>query len=62
MKVAICEDQVVQINLLNNYIKKWAKEKDIEISIDNFTNAESFLFEWSDYAKIRHYIFRYKVK
>ena len=51
MKVAICEDQVVQINLLNNYIKKWAKEKDIEISIDNFTNAESFLFEWSDYAK-----------
>ena len=49
MKIAICEDQVVQINLLNNHIKKWAKEKDIEISIDNFTTAESFLFEWSDY-------------
>ena len=49
MKIAICEDEVVQINLLNNHIKKWAKEKDIEISIDNFTTAESFLFEWSDY-------------
>ena len=42
MKIAICEDQVVQINFLNNHIKQWAKEKEINISIDNFTSAESF--------------------
>ena len=51
MKIAICEDQVIQINLLNEQIKKWAKEKDIDILIDNFTTAEEFLFEWSDYNK-----------
>ena len=51
MKIAICEDQVIQIDLLNEQIKKWAKEKDIDILIDNFTTAEAFLFEWSDYNK-----------
>lgn len=51
MKIAICEDQVVQTKLLNDHIKKWAEEKDIDISIDNFTTAESFLFEWLDYDK-----------
>ena len=51
MKIAICEDQLVQINVLNTKIKKWANENNIEISIDNFTTAESFLFEWVDYDK-----------
>ncbi len=51
MKIAVCEDQVAQINLLNIKIKSWAKEKDINISIDNFSTAESFLFQWSDYDK-----------
>lgn len=51
MKIAICEDQAVQVNLLNNKIKKWANDYDIEVSINNFTTAESFLFEWEDYDK-----------
>ena len=51
MKIAICEDQLVQINVLNTKIKKWANENNIEISIDNFTTAESFLVEWVDYDK-----------
>ncbi|MCF0146792.1 MAG: response regulator transcription factor [Clostridium sp.] len=51
MKIAICEDQDVQINLLNNHIHNWAKEKDTKISIDTFNSAEEFLFEWSDYNK-----------
>lgn len=51
MKIAVCEDQAVQINLLNNQIENWAKEKEVNISIDNFTTAESFLFKWSDYEK-----------
>lgn len=51
MKVAVCEDEVIQINLLNNQIENWAKEKGIDISIDNFKTAESFLFQWSDYDK-----------
>ena len=51
MKIAVCEDQVAQSDLLNIQIKNWAKEKDINISIDNFETAESFLFQWSDYNK-----------
>lgn len=51
MKIAICEDQAVQVNLLNNKIKKWANDYDIEATINNFTTAESFLFEWEDYDK-----------
>lgn len=51
MKIAVCEDQVTQSDLLNIQIKNWAKEKDINISIDNFATAESFLFQWSDYNK-----------
>lgn len=51
MKIAVCEDQAVQVNLINNQIKGWSKEKDINISIDNFMNAESFLFQWLDYNK-----------
>ncbi len=51
MKIAICEDEVVQIKLLNDHIKNWANEKNIDIAIDNFTSAEEFLFEWVDYDK-----------
>ena len=49
MKIAICEDQIVEINLLNSKIKKWANERDVNVSIDSFTTAESFLFQWVDY-------------
>ena len=51
MKIAVCEDQVAQSDLLNIQIKNWAKEKYINMSIDNFATAESFLFQWSDYNK-----------
>lgn len=49
MNIAVCEDQTLQLDLLNTQIKNWAKEKKVNISIDNFINAESFLFQWSDY-------------
>ncbi|MDU2198162.1 MAG: DNA-binding response regulator, partial [Peptostreptococcaceae bacterium] len=51
MKIAVCEDQVAQSDLLNIQIKNKKKKKDINISIDNFATAESFLFQWSDYNK-----------
>ena len=51
MKIAICEDETIQINLLNTKIRNWANESNVDISIDNFTTAESFLFEWADYDK-----------
>lgn len=51
MKIAVCEDQATQINLLNKQIENWSKDNKVNISIENFTTAESFLFQWSDYDK-----------
>ena len=51
MNIAVCEDQIAQTNLLINQIKDWTKANGINISIDNFETAESFLFQWSDYNK-----------
>ncbi len=51
MKIAVCEDQVTQINILNKQIENWSKDNNVNISIENFTTAESFLFQWSDYDK-----------
>lgn len=51
MQVAICEDQVIQSDLLNIQIENWAKERGTNILVDNFSTAESFLFQWADYDK-----------
>lgn len=51
MKVAVCEDSIVQSDLLTSQIKNWANEKDIDISIDSFATAESFLFQWSEHKE-----------
>ena len=51
MNIAICEDEVVQINLLSDHIKNWAHKNNINIYIDTFKTAESFLIQWSDYEK-----------
>ena len=51
MKIAVCDDQSIQVNLINDYIKEWAKESGINVSIDNYSSGESFLFEWDDYNK-----------
>ena len=51
MKIAICDDQEIQLELMERYIKEWAIKNSVEISIDKFNSAEEFLFEWEDYEK-----------
>ncbi len=51
MKIAVCDDQSIQVDLINDYIKEWAKKSGINVYIDNFSSGESFLFEWDDYNK-----------
>lgn len=46
MKIAICDDEVLQLQLLNNYVERWANEEDINYSIELFQSAESFHFQW----------------
>lgn len=47
VSIAIIEDEKVQLELLNKYVKKWSSSKGIRVSIENFYNAESFYFKWS---------------
>lgn len=51
MKIAVCDDYEIQLDLMNKYIKEWATLNKIDISIDNFKSGEAFLFEWEDYEK-----------
>ncbi|WP_164489045.1 MULTISPECIES: LytR/AlgR family response regulator transcription factor [unclassified Romboutsia] len=51
MNIAICEDNNEEFNIINKYIENWSKEKNIEVKVDKYRSAESFLFEWIDYDK-----------
>lgn len=51
MKIAVCDDQSIQIDLMNKHIKEWADINNVDIDIDNYRSGEAFLFEWLDYDK-----------
>ncbi|WP_297713314.1 LytTR family DNA-binding domain-containing protein [Clostridium sp.] len=51
MKIAVCDDNEIQLDLMNKYIKEWAKKGKVDIYIDTFKSAEEFLFKWEDYQK-----------
>ena len=46
MRIAICDDEILQLELLKHYVEKWADEEGINPSIELFKSAESFHFEW----------------
>ena len=46
MRIAICDDEVLQLELLKHYVEKWANDKEINCDIELFKSAESFYFEW----------------
>lgn len=47
INIAICDDEKIQVDLLEKYVKSWASKNNILVNIDCFYNAESFEFEWS---------------
>lgn len=46
--IAICDDERVQLELLNTYVKRWSSKNNIKVKIDLFYSAESFEFKWSE--------------
>lgn len=48
MRVAICDDEEVQQQLLENYLKEWAALNEVIIEIKLFQSGEQFLFLWED--------------
>lgn len=51
MRIAVCDDYKIQLDLMKRYINEWAKGNEVNITIDTFTSAEEFLIEWEDYDK-----------
>lgn len=47
INIAICDDEKLQVELLEKYVKSWASRKNIIVHIESFYNAESFEFKWS---------------
>lgn len=48
MRIAICDDEEVQRQLLTKYIQEWAEEQHILLETVSFSDAESFLFQWEE--------------
>lgn len=46
VRIAICDDEILQLELLKHYVGKWAEEEGINCDIELFKSAESFHFEW----------------
>lgn len=48
MRVAICDDEAVQQQLLQKYLQEWALLKNEALETELFDSGESFLFAWED--------------
>jgi len=44
----ICDDERAEIIYLSMLVRKWAKERDIDMCISDYESAESFLFTYED--------------
>lgn len=51
MNIAICDDTIEALDIINKFIDNWSKKNNIEVMVDKYQSAESFLFEWTDYNK-----------
>ena len=48
-KIAICDDQQSELDLLSTFVELWSKQTNIQINIEIFPSAESFLFDYEEH-------------
>lgn len=48
IQIAICDDEKAEIDYLTFLVNKWVKSRNVNAHISSFSNAESFLFHYSD--------------
>lgn len=48
VNIAICDDEAVQVELLDKYVKTWADKNSRKINIEKFYTGDSFLFHWCE--------------
>lgn len=47
INIAICDDEKVQVELLEKYVKSWAEKNNVIANIEAFYSGEAFEFSWS---------------
>ena len=47
INIAICDDEKIQVDLIEKYVRCWASNNNRLVHIETFYNAESFEFKWS---------------
>jgi len=53
IKIAVCDDEEKERQLLGRYIEEWAKERNTAAEVRCFESAESFFFSWEDEREYR---------
>lgn len=48
MKIAICDDEKSEQQLLCKYVEEWAAQRGVKPRLKCFDSGESFLFSWED--------------
>ena len=48
MRIAVCEDEAAQRELLGGYVQEWADRAQVRADVVFFDSGESFLFDWED--------------
>jgi len=48
MRIAVCDDEMVQVQGNVDLIKKWSNKNHLVVNVDTYTSAEEFLFRWAE--------------
>ena len=48
IRIAICDDQYNDYQLILEYINLWAREQDIKVNVEYFSSGEEFMFDWPE--------------
>ena len=46
--ITLCDDEQIELSLLENYVREWAQERQHKVDIDLCGSAEQFLFRWEE--------------
>lgn len=48
IKIAICEDNTIQLNTITKLIDRWSKSSGVKVKTYGFSSSESFIFEHAE--------------
>ena len=50
LKIAICDDETLQLKLLEKYCISWLSKNKLQYALKTYTSSEAFLFDYEDSA------------